>query len=111
MIRIVPHSGECAGGICTLAGPTLTFAFVVATMIGALFHVVAGGDARRFALFLLAAWLGFALGHVLAVSLGIHVLAIGTLRMGGALIGALAALLLARYLTAIRKSGRNPRTR
>ncbi len=94
-----------------MPGPTITFAFVISTMIGALFHVVAGGDARRFALFLLAAWFGFALGHVLAQSLGIGLFTVGTLRMGGAAAGAIFALLLARYLTASRRPARNPRTR
>lgn len=86
-----------------MPGPTLTFAFVVATLFGAVFHLVAGGDARRFALFLMAAWFGFAVGHLLAESLSLAVLRIGTLQMGGASAGALLSLLIVRYLTATRR--------
>lgn len=95
-----------------MPGPTVTFAFVVATLIGALFHLVAGGDARRFALFLLVAWFGFGMGHVLGVSLDIGFLVVGPLQMGVAVVGALSALLIARYLTANRRrSRRTARTR
>jgi hypothetical protein len=112
MKRIVPHSSKSAGGKGGLPGPTLTFAFVVATLIGAVFHVFAGGDARRFALFLLAAWFGFGLGHVFGASFGFGIFAVGTLQMGSAIAGAMLALLLARYLTANRRlSVRASRTR
>ncbi|NJL57685.1 hypothetical protein HC928_23070 [bacterium] len=82
----------------------MTFAFVVATLLGAIFHLVAGGDARRFALFLVAGWFGFGVGHLLADSLSLDVLRIGTLEMGGAVVGSLSALLLVRYLTALRRT-------
>jgi len=87
-------------------GPTLTFAFIVATLYGALFHLIVGGDARRLALFLLAGWLGFAVGHMLGVTLQIDILNIGALRVFSATIGALIALIVAAALTA-----RQPRRR
>ncbi|MFO7320166.1 MAG: hypothetical protein DIU68_000420 [Chloroflexota bacterium] len=89
-----------------MPGPTLTFAFIVATLYGALFHLIVGGDARRLALFLLAGWLGFAVGHMLGVTLQIDILNIGALRVFSATIGALIALIVAAALTA-----RQPRRR
>lgn len=86
--------------------PITTFAFILATLFGAVFHLIFGGDARRLALFLLAGWLGFSLGHGTGVLMGINVLNIGTLRVFTASIGALIALGLARFLTSERRDHR-----
>jgi uncharacterized membrane protein YeaQ/YmgE (transglycosylase-associated protein family) len=87
--------------------PVITFAFVIATLIGAVFHFVVGGDARRLAMFLLAGWLGFGIGHLLGNTLDIDLLMIGELRMLSAATGAMFALFVAYILTTDR-SGRRP---
>jgi uncharacterized membrane protein YeaQ/YmgE (transglycosylase-associated protein family) len=85
-----------------LPNPTTTFGFILATLFGATFHLVMGGDARRLALFLLAGWVGFGLGHVLGAVFGINILNIGTLHIFTASIGAVIALFAARLLTSNR---------
>lgn len=82
-----------------MPGPTLTLAFILATLMGALFHLIVGGDARRLALFLLSGWLGFAIGHLAGVALEIEIVNIGTLRLFTAGLGALIALIFAALLT------------
>lgn len=82
-----------------MPGPGLVFAFVMATLYGALFHLIVGGDARRLALFLLAGWLGFVVGHILGVLLGIEIFSLGGLRMLAASGGAVLSLLAVRALT------------
>jgi hypothetical protein len=82
-----------------MPGPSIVFSFILATLYGASFHMVSGGDARRLALFLLAAWLGFALGHSLGEVVGISFLDIGPLHMLPATIGAWLALVVASLLT------------
>lgn len=82
-----------------MPGPSIVFGFVLATFYGSLFHLISGGDVRRLALFLLASWVGFALGHITGDLLNVDVLDIGPLNMLNATIGALLALLLARFLT------------
>ena len=82
-----------------MPGPTATFGFILATLYGAGFHFVVGGDVRRLALFLLSAWVGFALGQLLGVTFMIDILNIGTLRIVAATIGAFVALLVAHFLT------------
>lgn len=86
--------------------PVVTFAFIIATLIGAVFHVVVGGDARRLAVFLLASWMGFALGHALGNTLDIQLLMIGELRMFPAAAGAVFALFVAYILTTKRSAQR-----
>jgi hypothetical protein len=90
-------------------GPNATFAFIIATLLGAVFHLVVGGDARRLALFLLAGWIGFGLGHTLGVIMDINLFNIGTLRIVAAIAGAVIALLAAAFFTGNRRTGRSLR--
>ncbi len=87
-----------------MPGPTLTFGFILATLYGAGFHFVVGGDIRRLALFLLSAWVGFSLGHVLGTTFTIDIMNIGTLRVVAATIGAFVALIVAQVLTSNQQS-------
>ncbi len=89
-----------------MPSPTVIFAFILATIYGALFHLVVGGDIRRLALYLLAGWLGFALGHLLGVMLGVEILRVGPLRTLSATVGAWTALVVARML--IVRPAKNP---
>jgi hypothetical protein len=82
-----------------MPSPSVVFSFIVATLYGAAFHLVSGGDARRLALFLLAAWLGFSLGHLFGDALNITLLDVGQLHMLAATLGAWLALVVARILT------------
>ena len=85
-----------------MPSPYIIFGFILATLYSAAFHLVIGGDARRLALFLLAGWLGFTLGHIFGVLFEINVLSIGSLKMFSATFGAWLALLAARFLTTPR---------
>jgi hypothetical protein len=89
-----------------LPGPTATFAFIIATLFGAVFHLVVGGDARRLALFLLSGWVGFGVGHIVGIAFEINILNIGTLRIFTAALGAAVALLVAYMLTSNRNRKR-----
>ena len=77
---------------------TWLLAFALATLYGAGFHVWQGGSARRLALYLLAGWLGFTIGHFAGDALGIHLLKVGALNAFAATIGSLIALAAARLL-------------
>jgi hypothetical protein len=92
-----------------LPGPTLIFGFIVATLFGAAFHLVFGGDARRLALFLLGGWTGFGLGHVAGVLFAIDILNIGTLRIVSASAGAVLVLTMILIFTTRRPRKRYTR--
>ena len=87
-----------------MPAPNTTLAFILATLYGAAFHLIMGGDARRLALFLLSGWVGFTLGHLLGVAFEIDILNIGTLRIVSASLGAIIALVVAHVLTSNRAS-------
>lgn len=86
-----------------MLGPTTVFAFVVATLIGALFHLIVGGNARRLALFLMAGWAGFLLGHMGGKSLGFEGFAVGELHFIPAVIGSLFMLVATLIFTSERR--------
>ncbi len=88
-------------------GPTTIFGFILATLFGAGFHLLVGGDARRLALFLLAGWVGFGLGHLLGVMFSINLFNIGTLHITTAAFGAILALLSAYVLTSDKNRKRS----
>jgi len=93
-------------------GPTLTFGFVIATLLGASCHLVFGGDARRLAMLLLAGWLGFVLGQLVGdiLDFGLFdVVNIGPLNMLPAVIGAIIALIFTLIVTGRQSNRRSSR--
>lgn len=72
--------------------PSVAFAFILATMLGAAFHLLVGGDVRLLAGYLLAAWFGFSIGQLLGGILDIQLLKVGVLRVFPAGLGALLML-------------------
>lgn len=89
-----------------MPNPNIAFAFVIATLIGALFHLVMGGRGRRLLLFLVSAWVGFALGNAAGQVLGVNIVTIGDLRILPASFGALFTLFVAHILTTGRRRTR-----
>lgn len=77
---------------------TVVLGFLLATAYGAAFHVLLGGPARRIVLYVLAAWLGFALGHFAGNMLGIDLLKLGPLQLLSASVGAWVALIVSWWL-------------
>lgn len=92
-----------------IPGPTFTFAFIIATLLGAGFHLIVGGDARRLTLFLLSGWLGFALGQFVGNSMEINLLMMGELQILAATVGSIIALILAYLFTGDRTRRRSSR--
>lgn len=76
----------------------LVLGFLLATAYGAGFHVLLGGPSRRIILYLIAAWLGFSLGHILGDLLNIELFKLGALHLFTASVGAWIALILSWWL-------------
>lgn len=92
-----------------MPGPTATFGFILATLLGAAFHVIMGGDVRRLAAFLLASWSGFVIGHLAGVALEFSILNVGALRILPAVFGAVMLLIFTQALTSPRINRRSSR--
>ncbi|MBK8985754.1 MAG: hypothetical protein IPM39_06675 [Chloroflexi bacterium] len=76
----------------------LVLGFLLSTAYGAGFHFILGGPARRIILYLLAAWMGFAIGHFLGDLLNIEFLKLGALHLFSASLGAWLALIASWWL-------------
>jgi hypothetical protein len=85
----------------------LLVGFALSTIYGAGFHLILGGSSRRLALYLLAGWLGFALGHFVGDALGITLLKVGVLNTFAATVGSAVALGAARVLVLAENAARD----
>ncbi len=74
--------------------PSLLFGLVVASLYGALFHLVRGGRPARLFLFMALSWLGFTLGHIVGNWRGWILFPVGPLNFGAATIGSILLLAL-----------------
>ena len=71
---------------------SLVLALLLATAYAALFHFLTGGSLRRLIMYILAAWIGFAVGHLVGQILAVDLLKLGPLYLFSASVGAWLAL-------------------
>ena len=76
----------------TTTASGLILGFLLATAYGAGFHFLLGGPARRIILYLITAWVGFAVGHFVGDLLNLTFLRLGALQLFSASVGAWLAL-------------------
>jgi hypothetical protein len=74
---------------------------IVATLLGALFHLWRDGGFWRLLLYIALAWLGFFGGHFLAHRLGFEWLMLGQLHLGGGLIMGIIVLMVGHWFSLI----------
>lgn len=78
----------------------LVFGFLLATAYGAGFHLLLGGPARHVLLYVLAAWVGFAVGHFVGDLLSIELMKLGVVHLFSASLGAWIALVTSWWFVA-----------
>ncbi len=79
--------------------PSLIFGALIATLLGALFHLWKGGGPAKMLLYQILAWVGFFGGHIAAKSLGWGWGKVGPLAVGPGIISALILLAIGHYLS------------
>lgn len=78
--------------------PSILLGFVIASLLGTLFHLWRGGGAGRILFYLVLAWLGFFAGHLIAGWLGWPFLQVGPLNLGMAITGSILLLFSGDWL-------------
>ncbi len=84
--------------------PALTFGLLLATLYGALTHLIIGGSGRILLLYILTSWVGFAIGQATGRVMGIHIWAIGAIGVITGTLGSAIALTTAVLLSGRRGS-------
>jgi hypothetical protein len=81
-----------------LPSPPLVLSLIIASAYAAFFNLWQGGSTRDLLIYLVACWLGFAIGELVGDSLGLDILMIGEIHVLEGTIGSLVLLFLARWL-------------
>jgi hypothetical protein len=78
--------------------PSLLFAFLIALILGALYHLIRNGGTSHLIIYLIMSILGFIVGHLVGSWRGWVLFPVGPLNLGMEIIGALAFLAVADWL-------------
>ena len=79
--------------------PSFILGSIIAWLIGALVHLIAGGKFLRLVFCLLFAWIGFWGGNYFANNLGLYILHYGQINYGPALLFSVIASLFGYWLS------------
>jgi len=78
--------------------PGIVYGFLIASAAGLTFHLIRGGSLTRLGVYLVSAWISFAVGHTVGGWIGLHLWRIGPLNLFAALVGTLLGLMTAAFL-------------
>jgi NADPH-dependent curcumin reductase CurA len=82
----------------TLFSPALALGLVLSTAYAAFFNLWQKGNFKALRVYVLAAWIGFAVGHFAGQLAGVEWLLVGQLNVAGGTAGAAACLVIAKLL-------------
>jgi len=82
--------------------PSLLVMALIASLCGALYHLVRGGGPGRLIFYLLLAWMGFAGGQFLGLWRGWQLFPLGQIDLGMGALGSFVVLLTGDWLSRIR---------
>jgi hypothetical protein len=86
----------------TMTLPALIFGGLVATLLGALFHLWRGGNFGRLVLYIILSWIGFWIGQLAAGVVGWGIINVGPLHLGMSILGSLIVLGIGYWLSLIQ---------
>jgi hypothetical protein len=80
-----------------LLSPPLIFSLIIASAYAAFFNLWQGGSARDLLIYLVACWLGFAIGELAGDFVRLDILMIGEIHIMEGTVGSLLFLFLAKW--------------
>jgi MFS family permease len=78
--------------------PGIVYGFLIASAAGLAFHLIRGGRLGRLGMYLVSAWISFAVGHTVGGWIGLHLWRFGPLNLFPALVGTVLGLMTASFL-------------
>jgi hypothetical protein len=83
-----------------LLSPPLVLSLIIASAYAAIFTLWQRASARDLLIYLLACWLGFAIGELIGDVVGLDILMIGQIHVVEGTLGSILLLFLAKWLKA-----------
>ena len=84
--------------------PALLFAFLLALLYGAVYHLIRNGGFWRLILYFILSIIGFMIGHLMGLWRGWVFISMGSLNLGMSSLGSLTILLFGDWLSRIETS-------
>ena len=84
--------------------PALLLGLILATLYGAVFHLVRGGNLGKLVFYIILSWFGFWTGNFIANQLDWDFLTLGTLNIGLATIFSWLFLIIGYWLSSVTPS-------
>jgi hypothetical protein len=78
--------------------PAILFGIVLSTAYGTAFHFWKGGSLKKLLLYVILAWLGFWIGHIVGGLIGWSFAAVGPINAGLATVGSAIFLFVGEWL-------------
>ncbi len=85
-----------------MSTPTLFLGLILSTLYGSIFHLWRGGNAGRLFLYLILAWVGFWIGHLVGNSLNVSFDLVGQLHIILATLGSIILLAIGYWLSLVQ---------
>lgn len=82
--------------------PAIVLGFVIASLIGSVFHLWRGGSLLRLVMYIVFSWVGFWLGNYVANRFGISFWKIGSLQVGMGILFSLAVVGFGYWLSLVQ---------
>jgi hypothetical protein len=79
--------------------PSFTFGLLLGALCGGVVHLIFGGGGRSLLLYVVAAWVGFAIGQPVGKMMGIHFAVVGLTNVLTGVVGALLTAGVMVFLT------------
>ena len=83
--------------------PSIIIGIVISSLYGVVFHFWRGGGLGRLILYIVLAWIGFWIGHIVGNSQNLTFVSLGPLRLGAATIGAIITLGFGYWLSHVER--------
>lgn len=83
--------------------PAILFGGLIATLLGAGFHLIRGGGLGQLFIYILLSWIGFWGGQFLAEQLNFSIINLGSLNLGFAIIASILLMIIGNWVLTGKK--------
>lgn len=83
--------------------PSILIGIIISSLYGVVFHLWRGGGIGRLIFYIILAWIGFWIGHIVGNYFELTILSLGPLRLGTATLGTIITLGFGYWLSLIER--------